>query len=219
MNRGGPATCADSERCRLRPSCSSSGPSLDKSPESRVYLDGGQQDCSVRADRLFPLERLIVLDRLVRLDRLIPLERVIRHEPLGRGVHPLDVLLERALLDPPLPATADLDSRKITAAHERVGLSGRDVEDLGDVGKREEPLAHPWIPPVAIVCASLPRIAVGPCPQALNLWRNRPECRRGTARYPAAVTACYMTHTHREGRVRCSTSRRHRRPDYGSRAG
>src|SRR5262245_28074409 len=155
MNRGGPATCADSERCRLRPSCSSSGPSLDKSPEVLAYLDGGQPDCSVRAERLFPLERLIVLDRLVRLDRLIPLERVIRHEPLGLGVHPLDVLLERALLDPPLPATADLDSRKITAAHERVRLRSRDVEDLGAVGEGEEPVAHPCRPRVPRGRASL----------------------------------------------------------------
>ena len=65
-----------------------------------------------------------------------------RDESLGLGVHPLDVVLELAGLHPPLSSSADLDGRELARAHQRIGLRGGDVEDLGDLGELDETLGH-----------------------------------------------------------------------------
>ena len=54
------------------------------------------------------------------------------------GVLLLDEPLELVHLDPPLAAAADLDGDQLLAAHERVGLRPRDVEDLRDVVEGQE---------------------------------------------------------------------------------
>jgi hypothetical protein len=58
----------------------------------------------------------------------------------------LDVILELDVLDAPLVASADLDAAQVTAAHERVHLPRRHVENVGDIGQLEEALSvvgHP----------------------------------------------------------------------------
>ena len=57
---------------------------------------------------------------------------------LGLVVEPLDVSLELLLVDPPLPATPDLDRRKLAGAHERIGLGHAHVEVDRDVFELEE---------------------------------------------------------------------------------
>lgn len=64
-------------------------------------------------------------------------------ELAGVVVGPLDERLELVAIHPPLAATADLHGDEVPAAHQRIGLSRGDVQDLGDVGEAEEPrLGH-----------------------------------------------------------------------------
>ena len=58
------------------------------------------------------------------------------------GVLALDVRLKNSLLNPPLPPTAELDSRKITATHQGIRLSAAHTEQVGDVLERQEPGLH-----------------------------------------------------------------------------
>ena len=60
------------------------------------------------------------------------------HKPAGLVVRAGDVILQPLALDPPLPSAADLDGRQLAAADQGVGLSGRDVEDFGDVAQLKE---------------------------------------------------------------------------------
>src|SRR3954454_22264243 len=81
----------------------------------------------------------------------------------------LDVRLELAALDPPLPATADANRRQVAAPDERIGLVDRDVEDLGDVGDAEEPWGgvHRLLP-------ALDRPGPGPeLPRVGRVWHGR----------------------------------------------
>ena len=57
---------------------------------------------------------------------------------VGARVLTLDVVLELDGLDAPLTAAADLDAAKVAGAHQGIDLTARDVEDVGDVGEREE---------------------------------------------------------------------------------
>ena len=65
-------------------------------------------------------------------------ERVLVDEGPGLGVHPLDELLELGRLHPPLAAAADLDRGQVASSHQGIDLGARGVQDLGDVGEREE---------------------------------------------------------------------------------
>src|SRR5215207_3922844 len=62
-----------------------------------------------------------------------------RDEIPGLRIHPLDVLLQDAGLDPPLSPATDLDGGQVAASHQCVCLCGGDVEDLGDVGELQKP--------------------------------------------------------------------------------
>src|SRR6476646_3059075 len=62
------------------------------------------------------------------------------HEGAGLVVHPGDVGLELVALDAPLAPSADLDRVQLAVTHERVGLGGRDVQHVGDVGQGQEPI-------------------------------------------------------------------------------
>jgi hypothetical protein len=66
-------------------------------------------------------------------------ERVLAR-PVGRLlVHALDVALELDAVNPPHPASAELDGGQFAAADQRVDLGGPDVEDRGHVLQRVEP--------------------------------------------------------------------------------
>ena len=54
------------------------------------------------------------------------------------GVHPLDKAFEFTCLDPPLPTPTNLDRRQLTIAYQGIGLCGRDIQGLGDVGESQE---------------------------------------------------------------------------------
>lgn len=56
----------------------------------------------------------------------------------GIGVHALDEFLQDRRLNTPLSAAANLDGGEFSRAHERVGLRGRDIQRLGNVGKSQE---------------------------------------------------------------------------------
>ena len=53
-----------------------------------------------------------------------------------------DVVLQCGGFDSPLTAATDLDRRKITTSDEGVGLSGGDIERLGNIRKCQEARGH-----------------------------------------------------------------------------
>ena len=65
-------------------------------------------------------------------------ERMLIDESVRVGVGTLDVGLELADLDPPLPAAADLHGLEVLAADEGIDLRAGDVEDLRHVGQLQE---------------------------------------------------------------------------------
>lgn len=60
----------------------------------------------------------------------------------GLRVHPADEVLELDCLDAPLAASSDLDGGQVPAPNQGVGLRGRDVQGLGDVGEGEKARGH-----------------------------------------------------------------------------
>jgi len=58
------------------------------------------------------------------------------------GVLALDVRLQDSLLNPPLPPTAELDSRKVTATNQGIRLSATHTEQVCDIFERQEPGFH-----------------------------------------------------------------------------
>lgn len=50
-----------------------------------------------------------------------------------------DVLFEFTLFDPPLAAATNLDGRQFSTAHQCIRLGRGNVQDLADIGQREEP--------------------------------------------------------------------------------
>ena len=78
--------------------------------------------------------------------RLLP-EGMGFHEILSERIHPSYVGLQLTGLHPPLAPATDLDRRQLTGANQCIGLCGRNIKCIGDIGQGKEALRHgPMVP-------------------------------------------------------------------------
>lgn len=69
------------------------------------------------------------------------------HELLSLFVHARDVGLQLGFLDPPLTPATNFDRSKIATANEGIGLRGRNIEHVTDVGECQKAWHEPILPP------------------------------------------------------------------------
>jgi len=78
------------------------------------------------------------LSGVVLVEGIIAAEWVCANEVLGLFIHARDVGLQFGFLHPPLASTPNLDRPKVAAANEGVGLCGRNIENLRDIGEGQK---------------------------------------------------------------------------------